>query len=133
MDEHISYSHIEQSLRHEYRDNINHAKSTEDVKKFFVYAVRELVEKALGGKVEMRYEDIQYDAGQKEHFNVSEHLLENQDFVEAWERSDLPHIVARLAETAHNHYMRLEKKHPDKSESKMYPKGDRVDRREGGH
>ena len=133
MDGHISYSQIEQSIRPEFRDKMNHTESTEDVKKFFVYAVQTLLGKALGGKIPVEYEDIQLDMEHKEHFHVSERLLDNAAFVEAWENSDLPHIVARFAETASNRYKYFDKRHPDRSESKMFPKQDRADRREGGH
>ena len=33
-----SFAHIEQELRHTYRNNLNIAESDEDVKKFFTYA-----------------------------------------------------------------------------------------------
>jgi len=133
MNTHVSFSRVEQEILPKYRDNINHAKSTEDVKKFFVYAAQELVGKALEGRVSLEYEDFRLDFELQKPFHVSERLLENQNFLEVWETSDLPHIVARLAETAHNHYLRLDTKHPDRTESKMFPSPGRVDQRHGGH
>ena len=68
MTQQVSFSKYEQELRREYRQRINSAESTEDVKKFFVRAVIELFEKALGRKVEADYDDVYLDPRRKDGF-----------------------------------------------------------------
>ena len=46
------------------RENLSLAESTEDVKKFFVYAVKEFLERALEGQISFEYEDIALKTGQ---------------------------------------------------------------------
>jgi len=120
MTKHISFSKYEQELRPQYRQSMNSAESTEDVKKFFAYITHELIETALQGKVAVEYEDIRLDPHRESGFVISSRLRELQEFESVWNRSDLPHIVKRMAEFAIKRHNYLEK-HRDRTESKMYP------------
>ena len=120
MTQQVSFSKYEQELRREYRQRINSAESTEDVKKFFVRAVIELFEKALGRKVEADYDDVYLDPRRKDGFIISKGVWTISGFVSAWEKSDLPEIVERMAEFAIKRHKRLDA-HRDKTEAKMYP------------
>jgi hypothetical protein len=115
-----SFSRYEQELRPEYRQKMNSAESIEDVKKFFVRAVLELFERVLGGKMHFDYEDVCLDLKKKDGFIISKRLQGIPDFVSAWKRSDLPHIVRRMAQFAVKRHKHFEK-HRDKTEAKMYP------------
>jgi len=116
-----SFSKIEKELRAALRKNINTAESTEDVKKFFVYAVQELLDKVLEGQVRVEYEHISLAPDKPEGYTLSPILLRGRHFKQVWNTSDLPHIVRRMAEFAVKRYKRLEK-YPDKTEAKMYPR-----------
>ena len=120
MTKQVSFSKYEQELRREYRQRINSAESTEDVKKFFVRTVTDLFEKALGRKVEADYEDVHLDPRRKDGFVISKGVWTIPGFVLAWKTSDLPKIVERMAEFAIKRHKRLEA-HRDKTEAKMYP------------
>ena len=120
MTQQVSFSKYEQELRREYRQRINSAESTEDVKKFFVRAVIELFEKALGRKVEADYDDVYLDPRRKDGFVIKKNVWTISGFVSAWEKSDLPEIVARMAEFAIKRHKRLDA-HRDKTEARMYP------------
>jgi len=116
-----SFSKIEQDVRHNYRKNLNMAESTEDVKKFFIYAVQDFIGQAFEGRVTVDFDDINLDPQAEEGFVCCTALREHEEFMENWENSDLPMIIARLAENANNHIKHLEEKLPDKTEAKIYP------------
>lgn len=120
MTKQISFSKYEQELRPQYRQSVNSAESTEDVKKFFAHSTQELLETALQEKVAVEYEDIRLDPHRESGFVISSRLRELQEFESVWNRSDLPHIVKRMAQFAIKRHKRLEK-HRDRTESKMYP------------
>lgn len=117
----VSYSKIEKEVRPGLREKLNVAESTEDVKKFFVYAVKELLDKVLEGETAVQYEQITLAPDEKEGYTLSPSLLHDSRFQKVWENSDLPHIVRRMAEVAVKRYTHLEK-HPDKTEAKIYPR-----------
>ena len=121
MTNQASFSKIEKELRAGLRENINTAESTEDVKKFFVYAIQELLDKVLEGQMKVEYEDIRLAPDKREGYTLSPILLRGRHFKQVWSTSDLPHIVKRMAEFAVKRHKRLEK-HPDKTEAKMYPR-----------
>jgi hypothetical protein len=99
---------------------MNSAESTEDVKKFFVCSALELLSKVLERKVTLQYQDVYLDPSRKGSFVISHGLRSIQDFVSAWNNSDLPQIMKRMAEFAIKRYKSLETRR-DKTEAKMYP------------
>lgn len=119
MEKQISFVKAEHDVRPGFRRDLSIAESTEDVKKFFVYAAKGLVEKAFEGKVSLENGDIRLDPGQKDGFVASGRLLGNQDFLEAWNNSDLRPILKRMASAAAKRYLHLEK-HSEKTESKIF-------------
>ena len=121
MEKQKSFSHIEQELRHIYRNNLNNAESDEDVKKFFVYVVRDLFNEAYNGQVIISHDDISLDENRTEFFVLKDPLKKNKSFMAVWNNSDLPKIVGRMAENGINRIRHLEERHPDKTEAKMYP------------
>lgn len=121
MSEHKSFSKIEQDVRHTFRNNLNTADSTEDVKKFFVYAVQDVIEQVFQGKLEITFDDIWLDQDTEAGFVINKTLKSNPEFHQLTENSDILQIIARMAEKANAHIIHLEQKHPDKTEAKMYP------------
>ena len=116
----ISYSRIASKVRPRFRNNLNQAKSDEEVKKFFVYAVLELLDKIFEGKVSAKFGEIELGKGSKQPFIIHQRIMHDITFMNAWFNSDLPMIMERFAATAINHLKHLEKM-PDKTESKMFP------------
>lgn len=121
MTRRFSFTKYEQQVRPTLRARINSAESTEDVKKFFAYAVLELLENVLEGRGAAEFEDIRLQPEHKEAYYVSDRLCSVDEFASAWNNSDLPHIVKRMAEFAIKRYKHLDT-HPDKTEAKMYHK-----------
>lgn len=119
MSKQISYSRIEQNLLPGFRQNINHATSTEELKKFFGFAIRELFTGVFKTELEFSPEDVVLAPDVDSRFTLSSRMQANELFTATWRESDLPHIVGRLAETAVNHYRHLAK-NPGKTELKIH-------------
>ncbi len=120
MKKQISYSKHEQEIRRILRASIGSAESTEDVKKIFFYAVRNLLKKVLELEMGVDYEDIRLEPSEREGFAISSRLWGMPAFASAWHNSDLPHILRRMADVAIKRSKHLEK-HPDKTEAKIFP------------
>ncbi len=99
-----------------FRENMSNAESTEDVKKFFSYSVRDLLEDILGKEIRIDKDDIILLPDKPPYFDLSPKLASEIDKV--WEGSDLPHLIEKLAESAIGRFKHLEK-HPEKTESKI--------------
>lgn len=113
-----SYTKYENEVIHKYRDNLNHAESVEDVKKFFSYTMQELMHKVFNGQLAMNYEDVQLNPDAGDLFTISENLRRQGDFDHVWTVSDLPSIISRMASSAVNRFNHLQG-HPEKTNSKF--------------
>ena len=123
MTERLSFTKYENEILPTFRNRMSMAESTEDVRKFYFYTVKELLEKILGlgeeEELEISYpEDVDIDVKNVPYFKLGEKLLSNSAIKEYMEKSDLPDILQRLAESAIKRYAHLEK-HRDRTESKI--------------
>ena len=114
----ISYTKFENQVIHKFRNNLNHAESVEDAKKFFNYTIRELMQKVFDGQLTINYEDIQLGLDPEKPFIISEALRQKDEFAHVWSVSDLPLIVSRLATPALNRFNYLQA-NPEKTKSKI--------------
>ena len=114
----LSYTKYENEILPEYRQKLNKAESSEDVRKFFFQTVRGLCERIFEKDLGIRYEDIVLNEDDDPPYGISERLLALNDFKTVWNDSDLPHMMARLTKTAINRQKRLER-HPEKTDSKI--------------
>jgi hypothetical protein len=122
MTERLSFTKYENECLPRFRHKINEAESTEDVKKFFVYTVKDLLESVFEGNMDIQYEDVSLKPRSKSQYAVSERLLSYRDFKSIWSRSDLPRVIGRLATSASRRYTRLEK-HREKTDTKIRSQG----------
>lgn len=118
MSKKLSFTKYESEVLPGYRKNINLAESSEDVKKFFVYAATKLLTMVYAEKFTFRYEDISLLLDGSPPYTLNSRLLENGEFTCIWFESDLPQLIDRLAVSAVNRCKRLEK-HPEKQNSKI--------------
>jgi hypothetical protein len=118
MSRQLSFTKIEKELLPVYRQKMGAAESTEDVKKFFVYIVQDLLNKAYKDKIKFEYEHIVLDPANSPHYRINDQFKSMDDFVSVWDNSDLSHIVARFTDTAMNHYNHLAT-NPAKTQSKI--------------
>jgi hypothetical protein len=113
-----SFTKHEHKIIHHYRDQLNHAESVEDVRKFFVYAVRELCGLVFEDRVNVDYEDVQLKPQSASGFSISSRLKNRAAFRGVWGSSDLKHIIGRLAESARHRFRHLETS-PEKTRLKI--------------
>ena len=118
MSNQTSYRKYEQEILPNYRNRLNQAESTEDVKKFFNYAVQELFAKIFSHSMQFDFEDISLDPNFSPPYKLSDRIMSNREFLAVHDQSDLKQILEKLAETAINRYKHLEK-HPERTNSKI--------------
>lgn len=119
MTKQLSFSKFEHAVLPTFRNDINHAESSEDVKKFFVYTTQKLFEGIFAGAIRFEYTDIALTFNENgQNYMVSDRLLASTDFRELWRDSDLPNVVARLAARAIKRCKHLNK-HPEKTDAKI--------------
>jgi hypothetical protein len=114
-----SFTKIENEVLPKFRDSMAQAESTADVRKFFVYAMLELLNGVLERGIELAYEDVELAPGATPGYVLSPRLREHPAFTALVQGSDLTAILDRFAATAGNRFKRLEK-NPEKTESKIY-------------
>jgi hypothetical protein len=118
MTERISFTKYEHGSIPLFREKINKAESIEDVKRVFSQTVRLLIENILHDQVRLMDDDVVLQPDSRMPFEVSDRLLSSEDFKSLWNRSDLPQVISRFAQSASGRYRRLEKK-PEKTESRI--------------
>ena len=117
MTKKLSFTKYERKILPDYRQKINNAESTEDVKNFFIYTVNALFFDVFTGEIIIDDEDIRLAPENNPPFLISPRLRAMPVFAGTWKNSDLSNVICRLAETAVNRNRRLEK-HPEKTDSK---------------
>lgn len=118
MTRQLSFTKCGNKIMPGFRNKINKAESTEDLKKFFVYTIRDLFNDVFTGQIDIDYEDVMLDPSSSCKFTLSKRLLDDGLFVSSWNDSDLAKIVGNLAATAMKRYIHLDK-NPAKSEAKI--------------
>lgn len=118
MSKMMSYTKIENAILHNFRNKVNIAESTEDLKKFFAYSAQELFNNVFSGEMTFDFEDTALLPGEEPYYRLNERLSSSDNFKAVWNSSDLPQVVGRLAKTAAKHYIRL-RKNPGKTEAKI--------------
>ncbi len=121
MTKRISFTKHLHKITPKFREEMNLAESTEDVKKFFSYAVKELIKEILleqkpEEEISISEEDIIFVPERPPYFEISESLISK--IKDLWEKSDLPQIIEKLAEGALGRYKHLER-NPEKTEQKI--------------
>ncbi len=114
-----SFTGVEKKLVHDFRNRMNNAENIVEVSNHFAYIVSKLLLEIFDGKdINISQNDVKFDPDEKCHHIVSNNLMNNDDFKQVWENSDLPDIITRFAKSAHKHYKHLAK-HEEKTEKKI--------------
>lgn len=114
----LSFTKYENEALRTYRQKLNSAESTEDVKKFFFYTTQSLFENVFDGKLNVEPEDITLIPEAKPYFRFADRILTTELFTETWGQSDLSRVLGRFAESAAGRMKHLEK-HPEKTDRKI--------------
>lgn len=104
----ISLTKYEHQVLPKLRDQLNQSESVEDVKKFFIGNIQELLALATDGNLKVAYEDISLMPDQRPSYSLSPELTANAAIV-ALADSDLNAVLTRMAEQAANRYKHLVK------------------------
>ena len=118
MGKQISVVKHENQILPAFRNKINLAESIGDVREFFSQAMRELLVNIFEDNTFQEFDVISLDPRTAPFFKLDKSTPLPSEFNTLWKNSDLPHVVARLAETASHRHRRLEKK-PEKTEKKI--------------
>ena len=118
MTKQLSFTKYENKALPNFRQKINKAESTEDVKKFFVQTFSELFEDIFGGEMKFGYEDFKLRPDRDPYYKLSDRVFSSKSIRSVWNESDLSQVLSRFAEPAMHRYKHLEK-NPEKSENKI--------------
>ncbi|MEN8258028.1 MAG: hypothetical protein ABFS09_09225 [Thermodesulfobacteriota bacterium] len=118
MSRQLSFTKFEKELLPNFRQKINMAESSEDVKTFYTRTCLQLLDKAFSGELSLEFEDVVLQPGNDDKYVLSDRLLSSTSFTDIWNSSDLPNVLDRFTDTALNRYAHLEK-HPEKTEAKI--------------
>ena len=113
-----SFNKIENEMIHHYRKQLNHAESVEDVKKFFNYAITDLIRKVFNGKIDQNLENIRFNSNKAPFYTIHDELFNDETFAAVWSNSDLSAIIGRFAESSEHRYRHLSD-HPEKTRLKI--------------
>ncbi len=118
MGKQISIVKHENTILPGFRKKISRAESTEDVKKFFVYSVRELLVNIFQDKKFYDFDVIKLSPMGTPHYEFNKSISSSAEFSSVWKNSDLPRVIGHMAEAAIHRHWHLEKK-PEKTTSKI--------------
>ncbi len=122
MEKQISVAKYENTVLPGFRNRLGKAESTEDVKKFFVYTVRELLVNVFQDNHYHDFEAITLaTSGESPYFLDKSRMggpAAAEAFLNVWENSDLPRVISGLAEAA-LHRLRHLAKNPEKTVAKI--------------
>lgn len=119
MTRQISFTRIEQALLPGFRERMDRAESTEDVRKFFSEVASTLLSDALGEPGSIRLEQVRLAPGEPDGYTLDDEVHSRPGFADTWEGSDLPRILSQMAGKAVHRFIRLDK-NPEKTEAKMF-------------
>lgn len=119
MSTQLSFSKIENRIRHDFRNKINSATTTGEVRQYYAQLIEQLFSEASNGAIILEDDAVALNPGdQSSMFIISDTVKNNNDFDSLWHNSDIGHIVSRFAESAIHRMIHLEK-HPEKTEAKI--------------
>ncbi|NJB67818.1 hypothetical protein GGQ74_001458 [Desulfobaculum xiamenense] len=118
MTRQFSFVKYENEVLPEYRDRLNKAESSEDVRNTFAYMVQELFRRALDGRDVLEFDDVVLAPDTAEGYSMSEQVMAREEIASLWEDSDLGRVLGDLADSAQKRIIRLEK-HEEKTDSKI--------------
>ncbi|NWH06279.1 hypothetical protein HXW94_15025 [Desulfobacter latus] len=118
MTKQISFSKHENEVLHGFRNKMNTAESTEDVKKFFNYTVIKLLNDIFKDSVKIDSEDIRLKTDGKKSYLIEDSLLKQERFQNIWNNSDIKRILGTFADISLKRYKHLET-NPEKTKLKI--------------
>lgn len=119
MTRQLSFKAQQREVEPHFRSQIDAAESTEDVKKFYERTIFDFLNRAIGDQVEIQPGDVVLDPKEKQGYNVTKRLRDDEGFNRMHAQSDMPDIMLLLTERALKRHKHLVTKQPDKTEIKI--------------
>lgn len=120
MTRQMSFKMHQREVEPHYRTQIDAAESTEDVRKFFERTAVDFLRRAIGDRIEIRQDDVIFEPESTPGYMLSERMTTNEEFAAIHGESDLSPILGQLSGRALRRYLYLNRKHPDKTEMKIF-------------
>ena len=119
MKRQISYSSIGNEFMHKMRDQISNSEDKIDLGNGFSLVVTRFLSRVFEEK-DIRISDnsILFNPQAKNYYSIDKELLDQGDFVETWQNSDLPNVIKKFADSTYHRYIHLNK-HKEKTEKKI--------------
>jgi hypothetical protein len=119
MKKQISFAGIGNEFLHKMRDQINNSEDKVDLGNNFAYVVNGFLARVFDEKeINIDNESVQFDPKAENYYQINQNLLEQGDFIETWQNSDLPNVIKKFAESTYHRYIHLNK-HNDKTIKKI--------------
>jgi len=119
MEKQISFSTLGNESIHQFRDKINNAENTVDLKNHFAFTVIDFLNQIFEkSQLDIDADDIQLTPDKNALYEFSDKLLDNVEFKKIWDISDLKNVIHKFADTAHHRYIHLNK-HKEKTNKKI--------------
>jgi hypothetical protein len=118
MTETVSFTRYENVIYPGFRQRVQRAESTGDVKSLFAFATRDMLQSAFEGKMSFRDDDIKLLPESESRFAISDRLRSSATFKSVWKNSDLRRVIERFAGLSIGRCKRLQK-HPEKTDAKI--------------
>lgn len=114
-----SFSKLRKEMMPGFREKMQMAESTEDVKKFYADTMRMLLDRLASHYDPIMPEDIQLSPESTDGYFINPEIMDRPPLRAAWNESDLPYILDDFTTKALNRYAHLSK-NPEKDRSKIY-------------
>ncbi|MCP4132846.1 MAG: hypothetical protein GY754_17910 [bacterium] len=119
MTKQVSFSTLGNKYMHQLRHKVSHAEDKIDLENQFSYTITNFLKKVFEGKnLTIAAYDVVLNPGAVNFFTLSSKLLNSKVFMDAWDGSDMPHVIKKFADTACHRYIHLDK-HSEKTENKL--------------
>ncbi|MFC1887377.1 hypothetical protein ACFLYK_01055 [Candidatus Cloacimonadota bacterium] len=115
----ISFATLGNEFLHKMRDQISNSEDKIDLGNSFSYIVSGFLGKVFAEK-EINIEDdsILFDPEAENYYSINSELLDQGDFSETWQNSDLPNLIKKFADSTYHRYIHLNK-HKEKTDRKI--------------
>lgn len=117
----VSFNAYEREVEPAYRDLIDKAESTVDIRNFFERTALDFLQETVGDKIDIKSESITFAPDSEQGYRLSTILIEDTEFQNIIEHSDLSNILARFTDRAVKKYAQLDRRQQGKPEAKIKP------------
>ncbi|SMF03659.1 hypothetical protein [Desulfovibrio gilichinskyi] len=117
----VSFNAYEREVEPAYRDMIDKAESTVDIRHFFERTALAFLQETIGDRLDIKSESITFAPDSEQGYRLSPVLIESSEFQEIVDNSDIENILERFTDRAVKKYAHLDRRHQGKPEARINP------------